>query len=65
MHKLVEEVLKQYNELEETLKRPERNDLGNAQELVRFFKSDLETSGLAFPPLPDYLYQLIMKPDKK
>ena len=52
-------VLKQYEELEQTLNRPERDDLGNARELVKIFKDDLETYDLSFPVLPEHIYKLI------
>lgn len=60
---LVDAVLQQYKELEGTLKRPERNDLGNARELVKIFKDDLETYDLSFPPLPQYLYKIVTSSD--
>lgn len=57
---LTDLVLKQYEELEHTLNRPERNDLGNAKELVKIFKDDLETYDF-FPVLPRHLYELTQK----
>jgi len=63
MSELVEAVLKQYTELEQTLERPERNDLGNARELVKIFKEDLDTYDLSFPVLPPSLYNLVEKCD--
>jgi len=65
MPELVEAVIQQYKELEQTLDRPERTDLENAKELVKFFKDDLETWDLSFPVLPNHLYQLIEKDDNK
>lgn len=61
---LTDLVLKQYEELEHTLKRPERNDLGNARELVKIFKEDLDTYDLSFPVLPEYLYKLVTSSDE-
>ena len=65
MSELVEVVLNKYKELEQTLERPERNDLENAKKMVQIFKDDLETWDLAFPILPDHLYKLTQKDDKK
>lgn len=48
-----------YSELEQTLKRPERNDLGDALELVLLFKADREEGTLSFPPLTDRLHNII------
>lgn len=61
MPDLVDAVLKQYEELEQTLERPERNDLGNAKLLVKTFKDDLGTYDLSFPVLPEHLYKLTNK----
>jgi hypothetical protein len=58
---LTESVLHQYEELERTLNRPERNDLNYAKELVKVFKDDLDTWDLGFPILPDHLYKLVEK----
>ena len=58
---LTKKVLEQYDELIKTLNRPERNDLGNAKELVQLYKDDLETSSLGFPVLPIHLYNLTLK----
>lgn len=57
-------VITQYKEIEQTLERPERNDLENAKEMLQIFKEDLETYSLAFPPLPEHLYELTLKSDK-
>lgn len=65
MPELAEAVLEQYRELEQTLDRPERNDLGSAKEFVKVFKDDLETWDLSFPVLPDHLCKLTLKDDKK
>jgi hypothetical protein len=61
---LIDNVNSIYNELERTLQRPERNDLANALELMKYFRADLEVATLAFPPLPDHLMKLIYS-DKK
>lgn len=61
---LIEKTISIYLEIEETLKRPERNDLQNGLELVLNFKADLEVGSLAFPPLPDHLKALLDKQKK-
>jgi len=58
---LMNEVVKTYDELESTLRRPERNDLGNAQELVKIFRNHLDEWNLSFPPLPKYLMVEVYK----
>lgn len=65
MPELAETVLQQYKELEQTLDRPERNDLGNAKELLKIFKDDLDTWDLSFPVLPEHLFKLTLKDDEK
>lgn len=60
---LTDLVLKKYEELEQTLNRPERNDLENAKELVKIFKDNLETYDLSFPVLPEHLYKLVKQFD--
>jgi hypothetical protein len=62
---IMDKVKKEYFELEATLKRPERNDLGEAQELLKVFKDDLEEWDLAFPPLPGHLEKRIRIDEKK
>lgn len=62
---IIDKVKKEYAELEETLRRPERNDLGEAQELLKVFKDDLEVWDLAFPPLPAHLEKRIRIDEKK
>ncbi len=61
---LIDKVNETYHEIEETLKRPERNDLGNAKDLVKAFRDDIEKGTLSFPYLPDHLMKLIYA-DKK
>lgn len=63
--KLMEMVKDSYNEIEQTLKRPERDDLGEALELVLIFKSDIEFGTLAFPPLPENLMKQVYKNRKE
>lgn len=58
MIELMKEVHNEYASLESTLKRPERNDLQNAKDLVKVFKDDLETNDLSFPVLPPHLHKL-------
>ncbi len=53
---VIEKVAKAYDELESTLKRPERNDLGPALKLVQFFRRDLDVEGTHFPIFPADLY---------
>lgn len=52
---LIEEINQIYNELESTLRRPERTDLGDAQEMVKIFRKDLDEWDLSFPSLPHHL----------
>jgi hypothetical protein len=65
IQELIQEVNKKYDELEYTLRRPERNDLGNAQELTKIFRSDLEEWDLGFPELPDKLQGIVYVDEKK
>ena len=60
---LIEEINKTYDKLEMTLIRPERNDLENAQTLIKLFRQDLDNRDLSFPLLPEHLMNLIY--DKK
>ena len=62
--KLQHEVQSNYDNLEETLQRPERDDLGNALELVRIFRADLEEPSLAFPLYTEHLVKLIKAEEK-
>lgn len=48
-------VLRQYQELEETLKRKDWSDLSRAQRLVQAFKADLKVNDLSWPRLDDDL----------
>ena len=50
-----------YDDLNNTLKRPERNDLEDAKELVQIFKNDLERWSLSFPMLSKNLTSKIYK----
>lgn len=56
---LIDKVNKAYREIEQTLQRPERNDLGEALQLVREFRADIEEGSLAFPQISDNLMKLI------
>jgi hypothetical protein len=58
-------VLESYDELESTLKRPERNDLGNALWLVKEFRKDLDEGGMAFPSLPQELMHVVYNHEKE
>lgn len=65
LKQLVDKVNETYKEIEQTLQRPERNDLGDALQLVREFKADIEEGTLSFPPLSDNLMALIYADIKK
>jgi len=64
LKELIDKVNETYREIEETLNRPERTDLGNAKDLVKTFRDDIEEGTLSFPYLPDHLMKLIYA-DKK
>lgn len=59
LQQLIDKVSETYNEIEQTLKRPERTDLSDALQLVKEFKADIEEGSLSFPPLSDNLMKLI------
>lgn len=61
LQKLSDLVLEQYTELEETLQRPERDDLEYARELVRIFKEDLDSFSLSFPVMSKKLFRVAKK----
>lgn len=52
-------IVKQYEKIEWTLNRPNRDDLENGKEIIRIFKDDLNNNDLKFPVLPDHLYKLV------
>jgi len=52
-------VFKAYEELEDHLIRPERNDLTDAKRLINIFKLDLENPSLTYPEIPEDLYRQI------
>lgn len=62
---LIEEVNRTYNELESTLQRPERKDLGDAQEIVKIFRADLDEWSLSFPILKPHLMKRLEIDNKK
>lgn len=62
---LIEEINQIYNELESTLRRPERTDLGDAQEMVKIFRKDLEEWDLSFPILTPHLMTRLEVDNKK
>lgn len=62
---LIDEVNRKYNELESTLQRPERKDLGDAQELVKIFRDDLDKWDLSFPMLTSHLMKRLEIDNKK
>jgi hypothetical protein len=59
LQQLIDKVNETYIEIEQTLQRPERNDLGDALQLVREFKKDIEEGTLSFPQLSDNLMDII------
>jgi len=61
LKELKDKVIETYKEIENTLNRPERTDLGYAIDLVKVFKDDIELGTLTFPPLPNHLMELIYK----
>ncbi|PHR46545.1 MAG: hypothetical protein COA32_10395 [Fluviicola sp.] len=61
LQELSDLVMDQYKELEETLLRPERDDLEYARELVRIFKEDLESYSLSFPVMSEKLFGVAKK----
>lgn len=65
LKQLIDKVNETYSEIERNLQRPERKDLGEALQLVREFKTDIEEGSLAFPMLSDNLMKLIYADRKK
>ncbi|MBI3233868.1 MAG: hypothetical protein HYZ42_07465 [Bacteroidetes bacterium] len=61
MPELTNLVLEQYIELEETINISGGIHLEHAKQFINIFKQDLTAPGLAFPVLPDDLYQLVLK----
>lgn len=59
LQQLIDKVNETYKEIEQTLQRPERNDLGDALQMVKEFRADIEEGTLSFPPLSDNLMKLI------
>ncbi len=64
LQQLIDKVNDCYKEIEKTLQRPERNDLGEALQLVREFRTDIEEGTLSFPPLSESLMKLIYSEEK-
>ncbi|WP_461791560.1 SMEK domain-containing protein [Pedobacter sp.] len=56
---LVDYVHAEYDHLQMQLDRPERNDLGNAQQLTSIFRTDLDAPGMFLPKLPTELMILV------
>jgi hypothetical protein len=52
---LKKEVEQSYKDLKSNLQRPERNDLNDAQEMLKIFHDDLENGDLSFPMLSESL----------
>lgn len=65
LKQIVDKVNETYNELEQTLQRPERTDLGDALQLTREFKADIKEGTLSFPPLSDNLMKIIYSDREK
>ena len=59
LQQIIDKVNEIYKEIEQTLQRPERNDLADALQLVNEFKKDIGEGTLSFPPLSDNLMKLI------
>ncbi|MCU0347103.1 MAG: restriction endonuclease [Saprospiraceae bacterium] len=57
---LKQDVLKQYNELEQTFLQRENQDLQLAIELLNIFRDDLDSKTLAFPIFSDKLREIII-----
>lgn len=62
---LISEVENSYKELKSTLQRPERKDLGDAQETLKTFYDDLNDSNLKFPILSEHLMKRLEKERKE
>lgn len=56
---LIDKVNETYEEIEQTLQRPKRNDLGEALQLIKEFKTDIEEGTLTFPTLSENLMIII------
>lgn len=56
---LIDSVSETYSEIEQTLQRPERNDLDDSLQLVKEFKANIEERNLSFPALSNNLMKLI------
>jgi hypothetical protein len=65
INELMNEVNQAYDRLESTLHRPERNDLGDAKEMVKIFREDLNEWDLAFPLLTEHLMKRLSIDEKK
>ena len=64
LKQLIDKVDDCYLKIEKKLQRPERDDLGEALQLVREFRTDIEYGTLSFPPLSENLMKLIYSEDK-
>lgn len=56
---LIDKVNESYNEIEQTLKRPERKDLKDALALVKIFRKDIKKGSLVYPRVTERLMKLI------
>lgn len=62
---VLDELNRQLNQLEETLRRPERSDLGDAQRLTSIYRNDLKRLMLDTPDMPEDLFHRIENDEKK
>lgn len=58
---LTKEVDLYYQFLQDTLNRPNREDLINAKRLVEIFKNDLDRPSMDYPDLPTDLFEIILE----
>jgi hypothetical protein len=62
---LIDKVNETYEEIEQTLQRPERNDLREALQLIKEFKTHIKKGTLSFPTLSDNLMKIIYSERQK
>lgn len=58
-HSVMKRVIETYEELETTLKRPERDDLELANEVLQIFKNDLNNWGIFPDEIPDHILGIV------
>ncbi|MCA9735139.1 HNH endonuclease [candidate division KSB1 bacterium] len=59
IQQLVDRVNETYREIEQTLLRPEMDDLGDALQLINEFRTHIDETNLSFPPISDNLMKLL------